>query len=225
MGLKTEKKLPDLGFGLRQGARVVDDIISPPDFFGQGHLGSDPSPGSGFADFVPNHQTTDLLAFFSGDHQHGIDPPFGTGLKQQRRFVDDQTLLLGQLAKPLFGQLGNGWMHDTVEIGPCLRIGKNDFSQGFAIQGTVAQQYRRSEALDQLLQNRRTGNNDFAGQFIGTHHDRAEGTKHPDNTTFTGGYSAGDSKNHRYPPEARRMSASQKPGPGARNHFTSSFPF
>ena len=58
-------------------------------------------------------------------------------------------------------------MHDPIQHLPFLRVVEDDLPEGFAVEGAIFQQNLRPEGFDDLLQSRRAGFDDLAGEDVG----------------------------------------------------------
>src|SRR5262249_18129946 len=87
----------------------------------------------------PRFQPRNLEICRTGGHDHAIESLFRAGLEQQRHVDDREPMRASKLegADARGNRAVDRWMHDRFELAPRRWIGKHDWTELRAIDGTV----------------------------------------------------------------------------------------
>lgn len=106
-------------------------------------------------------------------HHHQVEVGSLAGLHQERNILDHDAAFrcgVGQRGGPFPDQ----GMNDAVQHGQAFRVAEDQGAELRAVQAAVGRQDGLAEGRHDLLESRRSGVDDFAGQGVGVDHHRPE---------------------------------------------------
>ncbi len=183
--------------GLLWRTRIVDHKIGPLYLVGLRPLRRNSPAGLFLAETIPETQSLQLNLRFDKDHQDLIDTPLSASLEQQRRLVNDQTQGgPSQRCKAALGQVCDSRVGDFFEPKTGRRICEHLLREGLPIEAALFRQDSLAKDIDQLLQYRAAGIDDFPGQHVGADHCGTQFSKATGNGTFPRSNPTCKSENH-----------------------------